>query len=299
MAPLKKKNWLRHKNARSEAISGYIFVAPFVILAAIFMLYPMIKGIQNSFFDFRFGDTKFVGLKNYVKVFTNKTYLLSIRNTLLLVATVVPLLILFGMGISGSIFDKARQYTSFVRICLYLPVIASAAVMSIIWRFLLDSQTGLLRYFYNCIGMTPFNLLGDKTWATVIVIFVLFTMNLGQCVVLYTAAMMSIPSEMIEALEIDGGNRWALFRYILIPQCRPTTLLIFVTQTSAVMRVFVLIQLLTNGGPNKATTSMMYLLYQEGFANGNFGAASALGIVMFLLSIILVLIQFRTVRSES
>lgn len=277
-------------------MTGYLFSAPFVILAAVFMIYPMIKGIFNSFFDFRFGGTKFVGISNYVKVFTDDVYLLSIKNTLLLVCVVVPMLIVFGLIIAGSVFDKAYGYVSFVRVCLYLPVIASAAVMSIIWRFLLDSQTGLLRYFYDVIGMKPFNLLGDKFWAMVVIMFVLFTMNLGQCVVLYVAAMLGISKDIIEALEIDGGNRWSLFRYILIPHSRPTTLLIFVTQTSAVIRVFVLIQLLTNGGPSRATTSMMYLLYQEGFANGNFGLASALGIVMFLFSVVLVFLQFRAIR---
>lgn len=294
---LKKKGLSQlQKKHLHEALAGYLFSAPFIILAAVFMLYPMAKGIYNSFFDFRFGNTRFVGIENYIKVFTSDIYLLSIKNTLLLVFIVVPLLIVLGLGIAGSVFDKAGRYTSFVRICLYLPVIASAAVMSIIWRFLLDSQTGLLRYFYDVAGMTPFNLLGDKTWAMIVIIFVLFTMNLGQCVVLYIAAMIGIPRDIIEALEIDGGNRWDMFRYILIPHSRPTTLLIFVTQTSAVIRVFILIQLLTNGGPSRTTTSMMYLLYQEGISNGNFGLASVLGIVMFLFSIILVLIQFKTIR---
>jgi multiple sugar transport system permease protein len=256
----------------------------------------MIRGIYNSFFDFRFGGTKFVDFQNYIKVFTKTAYTQSIQNTLLLVAVVVPMLIVLGMVISGSVFDKTNRYTSFVRISLYLPVIASAAVMSIIWRFLLDSQTGMLRYIYDIVGATPFHLLGDKTWATILIMFVLFSMNIGQCIVMYVASMLGISRDIIEALEIDGGNRFHLFRYILIPHCSPTTLLIFITQTSAVIRIFVLIQLLTNGGPSRATTTMMYLLYQEGFANGNFGLASALGMVMFLFSIILVVIQFKTVR---
>lgn len=283
---------------RKDTLAGYLFCAPFLLLSLVFIIYPMLKGIYNSFFDFRFGNVKFVGINNFVKVFSKTNYLQSITNTLIMVAVVVPLLLIIGIIISGSIFDKARSYTSFVRICLYLPVIASATVMSIIWRFLLDSQTGLLRYVYDIMGKTPFNLLGDKTWAVVVVMFVLFTMNIGQCVVMYVASMLGIPNDMIEALEIDGGNRFHLFKYILIPHCKPTTLLIFVTQTSAVMRVFVLIQQLTNGGPSRATTSMMYLLYQEGFANGNFGLASALGIVMFVLSILLVLVQFRAVRAK-
>lgn len=278
--------------------TGYLFVLPFVILASIFMLYPMVKGIYNSFFDFRFGGASFVGLSNYVKVFTKDLNITAIRNTLIFVFTVVPLLCFGSFIISGSVFDKSHRYTSFVRICLYLPVIASAAVMSIIWRFLLDSQTGLLRYFFDLAGAAPVNLLGETKWAMLVLILVLFSMNVGQCVVLYVAAMIGIPKDMLEALELDGGNRWTLFRHILWPLTKPTTLLIFINQTSAVMRVFVLIQLLTNGGPSRTTTSMMYLLYQEGIAGSNFGLASALGVVMFLFSVILVLFQFRSVRTE-
>ena len=279
-----------------ERLAGYVFVLPFVVLAAVFMLYPMVKGIYNSLFDFRFGGASYVGWDNYIKVFTKSEYKLAIKNTLVFVAVVVPLLIGIGILIAGSVFDKSKEYTSFVRVCLYLPVIASAAVMSIIWRFLLDSQTGLLRYIYDLAGAEPVNLLGETKWALIVLIFVLFTMNIGQSVVLYIAAMIGIPRDLIEVMEIDGGNRWTLFKNLLWPMTKPTTLLIFITETSAVIRVFVLIQLLTNGGPSRATTSMMYLLYQDGFAGGNFGLASALGVVMFLFSMILVLFQFKAVK---
>lgn len=296
--PSKSNQSTHGQHHLGERLAGYIFVLPFVILAAVFMLYPMVRGIYNSLFDFRFGGVSYVGLDNYFKVFTKPEYKLAIKNTLLFVAAVVPLLCGVGILIAGSVFDKGRRYTSFVRVCLYLPVIASAAVMSVIWRFLLDSQTGLLRYIYDLTGTEPVNLLGDAKWALVVLIFVLFTMNIGQSVVLYTAAMIGIPKDLIEAVEIDGGNRWTLFKNILWPMTKPTTLLIFITQTSAVIRVFVLIQLLTNGGPSRATTSMMYLLYQDGFAGGNFGLASALGVVMFLFSVVLVLFQFKAVKNE-
>lgn len=240
----------------------------------------------------------FVGMDNYKDILESSLYRQAIGNTLLVTVIVVPLLCVLGMVIAGSVFDKSSRYVSFVRITLYLPVIASVVVMSLIWRFMLDSQTGLLRYFYNCMGMEPVNLLGNAKTALVIIMIILFSVNIGQCVILYLAAMIGIPRDLIEAMEIDGGNRWDLFRYILIPFSSGVTLLNFVTQTAAVIRVFSVIQLLTNGGPNHKTTTMMYLIYQEGFKNGNFGPASALGIVLFLFSVALVLVQFRAIRKE-
>lgn len=291
------RNRLAHaKKSIWEKIAGYVFVFPFVAVAAAFVLYPMIRGIYNSFFDFRFGGSSFVGVENYVKVFSKPEYRLAIKNTLLFVIIIVPLLCVIGLAVAGSVFDKCEKYISFVRVCFYLPVIASAAVMSIIWRYLLDSQTGLLRYAYDLLGMQPVNLLGQPKWALAVLIFVLFTMNIGQSVVLYIATMIGIPRDILEAIKLDGANRWHLFRHILWPLTKPTTLLILITQTSSVMRVFVLIQLLTNGGPSRSTTSMMYLLYQEGFSGGNFGLASALGVVMFLFSLVLVFLQFKAVK---
>lgn len=277
-----------------SALEGYLFVAPFLALAAVFMVYPIIRGFRNSLFDYRFGGSLFVGMSNYAEVFTNDLYLLAIKNSLIIVATVVPLLIVCGLLIAGSIFDKSFRYMSAVRTMLYIPVIASMVVMTMIWKFLLDSQSGLARYGFDLLGMKPVNLLGDARWTMLVVILILFTMQIGQSVVLYTASMIGIPKELIEALQMDGGKRHHLFRYVLLPLTKPTTLFIFVTETAAMLRVFVVIQLLTHGGPNSGSTTMMFLLYKKGFTYGDFGVASALGVVMFLLTLLLVLLQFVT-----
>ena len=286
------------KRTRKDNLYGFLFMAPFLCFAAVFMIYPMVKGVYNSFYDFRFGGMEFVGLENYKGVLSGDLYLLSIKNSLMFVFIVVPMLIVFGMLISGSIFDKSPGYVSFVRVCLYLPVVASMVVMTIIWRFMLDPQSGLLRYFYDKVGMEPVNLLGDARWTFVILVLILFTMNVGQCVVLYVANLIGIPKDLIEALELDGGNRLHLFRYLLIPLSKPTSLFLFITQSAAVLRVFVVIQLLTNGGPNYSSTTMMYLLYQQGFLYGNFGTASALGVFMFLFTLVLVILQFRAIKTD-
>lgn len=280
-------------------LTAYLFLLPFLILSLVFMIYPMCRGVYNSFYDFRFGGRMFVGIQNYINVFTDSVTRLSIVNSLTFVFAVVPLLIVFGILISGSIYDKCSVYVSSVRTCLYVPVIASMVVMTIIWRFMLDSQSGLLRYVCDLLGQPPVNLLGEAKWTLLILIFILFTMNIGQSVVLYVANMAGIPKELSEALGIDGGSRLDLYRYILIPFSKPTTLFIIVTQTAAILRVFVLIQLLTNGGPNNSSVTMMYLLYQQGFTYGNFGLASALGVVMFVMTLALVLLQFKTVRQEA
>lgn len=282
-----KKNW-----------QAYLFTAPFVVLSAVFMVYPIFGGFVNSLYNSKWGSDVFVGFANYAKIFSKDIYLLSIRNSLFLVATVVPLLIIFGLLIAGSIFDKVPAYVSGVRICLYIPVIISMVVMSIIWRFILDSQTGLIRYFTMQLGLESVDVLSNIKWTLILLVFILFTMNIGQCVLLYVADMIGISKELIEACRIDGGSRWHMFRYILIPLTKPTTVFVFITQASATLKTFIVIQLLTKGGPNFKTTTMMFLLYQEAFENSNTGVASAIGVLMFLISLLLVTFRFISLRRE-
>lgn len=282
-----------------ENLSAYAFIGPFVVLCSTFMIYPIIQGFINSLYNVKWRKTTFVGLQNYATIFSKDIYTIAVKNTLLFVVTVVPLLIIFGIWISGSIFDKKAKYVSFVRSTLYIPVIASMVVMSIIWRFILDSQSGLVRYFCMLLGVQPMNVLADATYTIYLLIFILFTMNIGQCVVLYVADMLAIPTELIEACQIDGGNRLALFRHILIPLTMNTTVFTFITQTASVMKTFVVIQLLTKGGPNYKTTTMMYALYEQAFGNDiNMGVASALGVLMFVMSLMLITLRFIALRKE-
>ncbi len=275
-----------------ENLQAYIFIGPFVVLSVLFMVWPICKGFMNSLYNTKWSTSIFVGLKNYATIFSKDVYVLAIGNSLLFVAIVVPLLIVLGLWIAGSVFDKMPKYVSAVRICLYVPVVCSMVVMSIIWRYILDSQTGLVKYFSVLLKTGTFDLLSDKKWTIVLLIFILFTMNIGQSVLLYIAHMLGIPKELFEACTIDGGGRWDMFKNILIPLTKPTTDFIFITQTSSVLKVFIVIQLVTRGGPNYGTTTMMYLLYQEAFEKSNTGIACAIGVLMFLISLVLIVFRF-------
>lgn len=286
------------KLMRGEAVSGYLFVAPYVILSVLFMAYPIILQFVQSLYKVKFQRSVFVGLQNYLTIFTQPAYVKSIGNTILFTAIVVPLLIVAGIWIAGSIFDKSERYVSGVRICLYLPVIVSMVVMVTIWRFMLDSQTGLVKYFCTLLNQKTVNLLADPVMSRVIVMTVLFLVNIGQCVLLYVADMIGISKELIDASRIDGVSRIGLFRYILIPLSRPTTIFVFITEVSSCLKVFIIIQLMTSGGPNYATTTMMYQLYNDAFYYSNQGVASAMGVLMFLMALVLISLRFLTERKE-
>ena len=286
---------IQKKKRAKETMEAFLFLAPFIGLACVFMVYPIAHGFINSLFNTKWGGKiSFVGLDNYLKILTEPAYQKAILNTLLFVVIAVPCIIILGLIIASSVFDKNRFYVSMVRVLLYIPNIVSMVVMSTIWRFMLNSQSGLMAYFNQKLGIGSFDLLASSKWAKVVIIFVLITVNIGQCVLLYIAQMIGIDHDLIDACSVDGGNRWDLFRYILVPLCKKTTILTFITNTSLVLKVYIVIQLLTAGGPNYATTTMMYQLYQDAFVNFNTGVASAMGVLLFILTIGLISVRFIT-----
>jgi multiple sugar transport system permease protein len=291
------------KKAKSKGINnpftGYFFITPQVLLALIFIAYPVIEGFRMSFYQSTYQKDIFVGLENYINLFKDEVFIKSIMNTLVFVIAIVTLTIIFGIFVAASVYDKGSKYISFIRACYYLPVMVSMVIMSMVWNFLLNPANGLINYFFQIFGVHNVNLLGDKNYVIPIIIFVTFVGNVGQAIILYIASMIGVPQDYFEAAQIDGATRWERIKHILIPLVKPTTLYLIVINVIAVLKIFVVIQLLTDGGPNNASVTMMYYLYQNAFVYNRMGEAAAVGVIMFILAIIFAIPQFKTFRSNS
>ncbi|KAF1297847.1 sugar ABC transporter permease [Enterococcus sp. JM4C] len=277
-----------------ETFTGYLFVAPQLILFLLFIVYPVFEGFKMSLFRQTYTEDIFVGLENYKELFADPVFLKSIINTVLFVVAIVFLTIIFGLFVATTVYDKSAKYISFIRGSFYLPVMVSMVVMSMVWNFLLNPANGLISYIFENFGVTDVNLLGSSTWVMPTIIFVTFVGNVGQSIILYVAAMIGIPEDYFEAAQIDGATRWQRITKILIPLVKPTTLYLTVINIIAVLKIFVVIQLLTGGGPNNASVTMMYYLYQNAFVYNNTGVASAVGVLMFVVALLLSLPQFKT-----
>ena len=247
-----------------------------------------------SLFRFTYVGEEFIGFENYKTLFEDPIFLKAISNTIIFVIGIVFLTIIFGLFVATTVYDKNPKYISFIRGSYYLPVMVSMVVMSMVWTFLLNPANGLITYIFNEIGIKNVNLLGNVNTVMYTVIFVTFVGNVGQSIILYIAAMIGIPSDYFEAAEIDGASRWQRITKILIPLVRPTTLYLTVINIIAVLKIFVVIQLLTGGGPNNASVTMMYYLYQNAFVYNNTGVAAAVGVLMFIFAVLLSIPQFRT-----
>ncbi|MEK4425339.1 carbohydrate ABC transporter permease [Solibacillus sp. FSL K6-1523] len=281
------------KESNKENITGYLFVAPQILLFLIFLVYPIIEGIRLSLFQINYQDEIFVGLDNYRKLFSDPVFIQSTINTVIFVVFIVALTVVFAMFVSAAVFDKNAKYVSFIRGAYYIPVMVSMVVMSMIWSFLLNPANGLIPFVARELEVASVNFLGDTRLVLPVIIFVTFATNVGQAIILYIASMIGVPKELFEAAEVDGASRMKVIFKIIIPMVKPTTIYIIIMNIIAVLKIFVVIQLLTGGGPNNASTTLMYYLYNNAFKYNQLGIASAVGVIMFLITLLLSIPQLR------
>lgn len=281
------------KNSLKENITGYLFIAPQLLLFLVFVVYPIIEGVRLSLFQINYQQETFIGFENYQRLFADPVFLKSTLNTVVFVVCIVALTVVFALFVASAVFDKNAKYVSFIRGSYYIPVMVSMVVMSMVWSFLLNPANGLIPYAARELEMVSVNFLGDKSLVLPVIIFITFATNVGQAIILYIASMIGVPKDVFEAAEIDGANRMTIIFKILIPLVKPTTIYIIIMNIIAVLKIFVVIQLLTGGGPNNASTTLMYYLYNNAFKYNQLGIASAVGVIMFLITLFLSIPQLR------
>ncbi|MBA9028459.1 carbohydrate ABC transporter permease [Peribacillus huizhouensis] len=282
-----------------ENITGYLFIAPQMLLFLVFLVYPIIEGIRLSLYKINYQTETFIGFGNYQRLFSDPVFVQSTFNTVIFVVFIVALTVIFALFVSTAIFDKNAKYVSFIRGAYYIPVMVSMVVMSMVWSFLLNPANGLIPFVARQMELSTVNFLGDKSWVLPVIIFVTFATNVGQAIILYIASLIGVPKELFEAAEVDGASRMKIIFKILIPMVKPTTIYIIIMNIIAVLKIFVVIQLLTGGGPNNSSTTLMYYLYNNAFKYNQLGIASAVGVIMFLITLALSIPQLRAMLKKN
>lgn len=293
------KNKKHHnKLARKEWIAAYLFLLPAAVFFFGFVILPMIGGAIMSFFDYNPKTSEFIGLQNYINIFQDEVFRKSLWNTLFLVIGNVPIVVVFSMFVALNIFKKSSKVRSFFRSIFYLPAIASVVSITVVWGWIFHPNYGILNYILSFFGVDPQVWLGDPGIAKWAILMVLVTLSVGQPIVLYMASLGNIPKDYLEAAEIDGANSNQVFRHITWPLLKPTTLYIVIITTINSFQCFSLIQLLTAGGPNYATTTIMYQVYERSFTLGQYGLASSMGVVLAIIVMAISVIQYKYLGTD-
>ena len=283
-------------NSFAKQLSGYLFILPQMLLFLVFMVYPIFAGVVMSLYRTGINSKRFVGIQNYIRLFSNELFIKSTINTVQYVLGVGILTVVVGLFISTAVYDKSIKYMSFVRGACYVPVMMTMVAYSIVWLWILNPAYGLVNYYISAAGGERINFLGVIGYVKFILIIVIWMFNLGQAVILFIAAMIGIPQTLLEAARIDGASKFQSIVHIILPLVKPTIFYVIILIFIDVIKVFLAIHLMTAGGPNYETMSLMYLCYDEAFVRFNMGNASAIGLMMFILSLILSLVQFKLFR---
>ena len=280
-----------------ENIAAYLFLLPFLIFFVGFVLYPMFMCVYTSFFDANMGkEDVFIGFANYQELMEDPIFWTALRNTMVIVLVSVPVTCAFSLWVANIISKMNVAATSAFRCIFYLPVVTGSVAVTVVWKWMLSKFGGILNYLgNNMMGLYDKNIdfLGDSEYALWCIILILLTTSVGQPIILYVSALDNVDKSLVEAAEVDGASNRQAFWHIKWPQMMPTTLYILVITTINSFQCFALIQLLTSGGPNNSTMTIMYYIYYNAFKLYRYGYGNAMGVILAIIIAILSAVQFK------
>ena len=285
-----------------ENFAAYMFLLPFLIFFIGFVVYPMFMCVYTSFFDATMGrEDIFVGFQNYKDLFNDPVFWVALRNTLVIVAVSVPVTCIFSLWVASAIRKMPVAATSAFRCIFYLPVVTGSVAVTMVWKWMFNNYYGIFNYLgKDVFGVLDKNInwLGDTRFALGCIILILLTTSVGQPIVLYVSALDNVDKSLVEASEVDGATRMQAFWKIMWPQIMPTTLYILVITTINSFQCFALIQLLTSGGPDNSTMTIMYYIYYNAFKLYKYGYGNAMGVILAIIIAILSAIQFMAGKEK-
>lgn len=284
---------------RGEYLAAALFIAPGLIWFLGFMLYPLAYSFWMSLHEWKIrGPSEFVGLANYARVFADSINLIALRNTIVYALLSVPTQILLGLLIALGLETVTRGKV-LLRLIYYLPVISSWVVVSLMFMFLFNSE-GLFNYvFGDVLGLVNPNTAWLNRASTALPVIALLGVwkGMGWSMLIYLAALQSIPAELTEAARVDGANRAQVTRFVTVPLLKPTTLFIAVMLTIGAFQSFIQFYIMTGGGPVHQTEVFLSYMYNQAFNFLDFGYASSIAWVLAALILAISLVQFRLIKS--
>lgn len=285
---LQKRKYGKYK----EYLWAYTFISAPILGFLLFAFIPLSFSVYVSFTQYGGYQTPvFQGAENYSRLFTNDPLFWKTLFNTFYSALGIPIGMIFALGIAMSLNQKIRGI-HFFRTVFFLPTISSVVALTLLWKWMFNSDYGLLNYLLDLIGIQGPAWLSSERWAMPAMIIQGVWSGLGFNMVLYLAALQGVPKSLYESAEMDGANGWQRFLRITIPCISPTTLFILITSIIGAMQDFPRFQIMTEGGPNYSTTTIVYYLFQNAFRYMEMGYASAMAWVLGILIMMITLLNF-------
>ena len=284
----RKSNPLQSK---SEILLRNLTVTGMIIFYVVFLLVPIGIAFAGSFHEWNplSGIYRFTGIEKYVNVFTSALFGKAMLNTLIFSVVVIFFRVGLGLAIAVAIYSTLVKHKSFFRAVYYMPVVTPMVAVAFVWKFLYNPQIGSIN---QILGLDINWLMNPKTALIAIMVMTIWK-DFGYAVVMFMAGLYSLPSDAMEAAKVDGASSWQTFKYLTLPLLKPMTLFVVITSIISYIQAYVQVLILTEGGPGTATYLSSYIIYNEAFVKYNFGYASAMSFVLFVITAVFTWLSFR------
>ena len=280
---------------------GWGFTSFAIVLGVVFIAYPVIKSFMMSFQSIKGLDSQFVGIQNYIRLFSDPTFKISMFNSFMFLIVQVPLMLLIALVLASILNSKLFRFKTFFRTAAFLPSVTSLVASSILFKMMF-AEDGLINNILSSVGLiqTAIPWFSEDLLAKTVIVLVLLWRWTGYNMIFYLAGMQNIPTEIYEAAEIDGASKIKQFINITIPNLKPIILVTAINSTIGTLQLFDEPMNLTKGGPGTATTTISQYIYNTSFVySGDFGYAATLSYAIVFVVVILSMLQFRLTREEN
>ncbi|MEO6712284.1 MAG: sugar ABC transporter permease, partial [Mycobacteriales bacterium] len=283
---------------RQQTKAGYLFALPFLVLFIVFTIGPVIASFLMSFTDLKARDVRnplsveVIGIDNYTKLLSDETFRQAALNTAYFVLVALPLTMALALAVAVGLNTGVTRLKTFFRTGFYLPVVTSIVAIAVVWRFLLEPQSGLVNRLLGYVGIDGPSWVDSETWAMPALIAMSTWRNMGYLVVIFLAGLQVVSKELHEAAALDGAGAWGRFRHITLPMMKPTLLFGGVVTMIGYLQFFEEPFVMTQGGPLDKTLSTAYFTYNQ-FGFGNYSYAAAAAYLLFVIIAIVTAVQFK------
>jgi len=289
---------------RNETIVAWLFSSPAIILLLVFIAIPFVMAIYLSFTDQRLIPnpnlpTQIIGLRNYVRLVDDEAFIRGLLNNFYFVLVVVPIQTALALFLAILINQKIKGVNTY-RTVYFSPVVTSMVVVAVIWTFLYN-PAGMINSFIRILSfgtLGPYSWLQDTKLVFPAIMLLSIWQGVGFQMVIYLAGLQEIPTDMYEAADVDGANKWQQFTNITWPMLRNTTIFVVITTTILAFKLFDQVKVMTNGGPQNASMTTIVYAIEQGWGQLKVGYASAISVIFFIIVLVISLLQRRFVREE-
>ena len=285
-----------------ERTAGWVFAGPALLAIGLFFALPALASLVLSFTDFDIyaladrANLRFVGFGNYVELLQKPLFWKAMGNTLWFVVFGVPTIVVASLAAALMVNSRMLKWRPVWRVALFAPFVTTLVATAVVWNYLLHTRYGLINYGLGKLGIEPVDWLGSPSTSLPAILLFVAWKTFGYNMVIFLAALQSVSGDLLDAARVDGAGWWTRLRHVTLPAIAPTVLLVSILTVAGMFQLFAEPYVMTQGGPEQSTVSVLYFMYEEGFKWWNLGSGAAVAFILFLCILAVTLVQLRVAR---